>query len=335
MRTADQAGALIAAVALSFPMAAQELEPLPALEIPTGYVLRSNLSHGARFDQGWLLLAEPAPDPRLPASAEAKAPVRREKLDDGSPVAFDDLPGGILFGLVARPQILLPEARVYASGSRIEVFASGTTYALPAEDPDLLASCLAFAEEGRADQALVDILANGMVLMAPEFRDTRAGLALIHCDRVPHMRMPSLAFTKSVIVDRDVRLTLDLATGELRPQADLEVRFYREVEDPIALTGLSAKCTTALPASGALAAELSAAAEVAAWIGFFRWALQVDPEGCEEVQRSLDRAKTAEVVPTPRWIDRFQPADRSGPSAPSQVKDWMRAHRARAADDRD
>jgi hypothetical protein len=275
----------------------------------------------------WLSLGFPGSAGAPPAERRA---LRRAELDGTPAVAFDDLPGGILLGLVAQPEFALVAPRLRAAGARLELVDGATVHPLPAADPELLRACRAFAASARADQAAIDIGPSGLVGLAPEFVDTAVGLELIRADGVPHARRPERRATKSLIVDRAARLVLDAATGEVRPEAELEVRFY--LHDAVrSAPGGSARFVEAGPAAGALRADLAECERIAAWVAFFRWALVADPEGVARLRAEQTPADLGlRALQTPR---RVGPRDR-GLAPPggirSGVADWMRAHREAA-----
>ena len=274
---------------------------------------------------------EPALALRLetPAEAGGVPSVRRDDLDPKTApgVGFDELPGGVVFGRVARPDVEFERPLVRYIDGQLRIMAGAQAFLLPVESPDLLRSCLAFASAQRADHVLVDIGAQGAVTLAPEFLDTKAGGDLVRCDGVPHASIPAMTNSKSLIVDREVRLRVDPEQGSARPEASLEVRFYREQFTFVGAAG--AACVKTLPATGVLGRDLADSARVAAWIGFFRWTLQVDPAGTLELSAALARTPVARV-PTPRYVPRRQ---RTVYGGPSEVKDWMRLHRARVSED--
>jgi hypothetical protein len=272
----------------------------------------------------WLSLGFPGSAGVPPAERRA---LRRAELDGGPAIAFDDLPGGILLGLVAQPDFALVAPRLRAVGARLELVDGASVHPLPAAEPELLRACLAFAASARADQAAIDIRSSGRVDLAPEFVDTSVGLELIRADGIPHMRRPERRATKSLIVDRAARLVLDAATGEVRPEAELELRFYLHAAAG-SPPGGGARSVEVGPVAGALRAELAECERIAAWVAFFRWALVADPEGVARLRAEQEPADLGlRALQTPR---RVGPRDR-GLAPPggvrSGVADWMRAHR--------
>jgi len=258
--------------------------------------------------------------------APLRQPVRREALDGAHAVAFEDLPGGIVLGLVAQPAFPLAEPRLRAATGpgaaidRLELVDGERVYPLPAADPELLRVCLAFAASARADQAAVDLRSSGVVDLAPELVDTAVGLALIESDGLPHLLRPDRRGMKSLIVDRAARLVLDAATGEVRPEAELELRFY-----PYAAARTPARFAEAGPVQGALRTELAECERIAAWVAFFRWALVADPEGVARLQAAQVPADLGlRAMLTPR---RLGPRFAASTPASGGVADWMRAYR--------
>jgi hypothetical protein len=330
----------LAGLALLAPCAAlsaQELidarEPLATapLRPPTAWIELGPPSHAGAEELGLLASSE-----RLELGAApppAPSTVNRAALEEprGSAAAptFDELPGGIVFGLAARPDPALAGARLELQGDRLALRSGERLFLLPPASPALLRASLAFAASSRPGDVVVDLPRGGAVLLAPELEDTEAGAVLLRCDRAPHARAAGFAGTKSVIVDRDVRLSADPATGLARIAADLEVRFYRVERRWVGPEQAELAGQRAIPAGDArdeLARDLAPAAELAGWIGFFRHALATDPEGVYAVAQALSQAP-AEVHPTPRTLP---PAVSDGFRTPSPVADWMRAYRARA-----
>ena len=79
-----------------------------------------------------------------------------------------------------------------------------------------------------------------------------------------------------------------------------------------------------------IAERLSEAAQLAGWIGFFRWAIETELDGVEDVRGSL--ARDGVTVRTPRRIayqERAAWISGAGAKPPAEIPDWMREHRAR------
>ena len=295
---------------------APRIEPAPS----TLAVLPRGLAPAPYLELGYV--APPAPPVLSRAALDAPA-------DAVHAPGFEELPGGIVFGRVARLSPELSGAHLAFEGERLALRTGERAFLLPAAPAGRLLACLAFARRALASDVAVDIGGDGTVLLAPELVDTEAGYLLIAADRAPHALAPGHPLTKSVIVDREVRVTADPFSGQALLAADLEVRFYRPGSDW--LEGGAADCTArrAIPAgdaSDALARELSTGAELAAWIGLFRQALAADPEGVRAVELSLAAAAGAPVL-TPRQVP---PLGRDAAREPAPVQDWMRAYRARA-----
>jgi hypothetical protein len=264
------------------------------------------------------------------AAPETRGGVERDALDADPGVAYADVPGGIVLGRVARPEIALSAPRLRATGGRLEIVDGAATYPLASEDARFLYACLTFATSGGADHTAIDIRSDGAVVLAPELVDTEVGLALLRCDQLPHELRPDRWNAKSSIVDRDARLRFDAATGELRPTAELELRFSR----PTARG--AAHWIETEPVTGAMRTELADAARVAAWVAFFRWAHAADPAGVARAAAELaDAGLALDATRTPRRV-----APRSAGVAPSgygprpSVETWMWEHRERVLAER-
>lgn len=253
--------------------------------------------------------------------------IRRSDLELGGTVAFEDLPGGVVFGRTARVEAELDGARLAWDVDRLTITTrDGRVHPVVEADPALLRTCLAIARAERIDQTLIDLRVDGTVDFAPELVDTAAGLVLLRCDRVPHAVIPAMRDSKSLVVDRGVWLARDPATGELVPGAELEVRFYRAAARG-SLLPEAARPVVALTPVGRLASELEEGARIAAWVGFCRWAVAVDPVGTTSLAASLSTLPTS-AVETPRWIDPYRQLGPAGLyRSPSRVEEWMRLHR--------
>jgi hypothetical protein len=204
--------------------------------------------------------------------------ISRDDLDGGSEsqLRYLGLPGGIVLGLAARP---IGELGATPSGALLTrdgeqqlvlALADGRVLRCPSIEPSSLRACLDFVTATRSD-AVIDI-AFGRPRLAPAFAGTALESHLIALDRLPHRRFPEARAWKSLIVDRDVRC--EARGNELVLSADLEVRFYVTGED----LGTAQRLLTLDVPGGARAgtdsldAELAPLAEIAAWIGFLRWA---------------------------------------------------------------
>jgi hypothetical protein len=293
----------------------------PALELApsTGLLTALAPAPAAHLELGYV--APPVPGALSRAALDAPATAAEAP-------AFDALPGGIVFGRAARPSPELAGARLVLQGERLALQTGERLFLLPAAAPAHLSVCLDFARRARPSDVAVDIQWNGTVLLAPELLDTEVGALLIAADRSPHA-LAGHPHSKSVIVDRDVRVTADPATGKALLAADLEVRFYRQGSawlGPDAADCVGMRAVPAGDASDALARDLAAGAELAAWIGFFRHALATDPEGVNAVAQALAAGPAAAPCPTPRNVPL---RERDAFREPSPVPDWMRAYRAR------
>jgi hypothetical protein len=281
------------------------------------------------------------------------AGVRRESLDPAgeAELAFEDVPGGIVFGRVARPAEDWAGAslRRDAGGGLVLVTDGGAEVALPAAEPSLVSAALAFANVGASGEWLIDIGAAGEVRLARELVDTAAGLVAVRADLLPHFFLPIAVDNKSVIVDRDVRFRRAPDGASVLFEADLELRYYRPEVRPGEDLGADRVGTIPLdcrtdPATGrprvsapegrglALIAErLPDAAQLAGWIGFFRWAIENRLDGLDAVRRELAPERVAPVR-TPRRIterDRAAWVNGSGAEPPAEIPEWMREHRER------
>jgi hypothetical protein len=298
----------------------------PAFATTSAYALAQPLSFEVEPNPEWMRDVDSWAD-ELRAR---RAPVSRAAVDGlGGPVpiAFEDLPGGVLLGLVARPEFTLVEPRIRMASGRLEVTDGARAYPLPAADEAFLRACLAFASSERVDQAAIDIRSTGAIHLAPEFVDTPTGLDLIRCDGVPHRRRPDRLWAKSLIVDRAARLVLDPETGEARPEAELEVRFYTAAWS---LPG--ARCLERAAAEGALRAELADCERIAAWVAFFRWARSVDPDGVARLENELAGDQLALTgILTPRRVSLEERVTFRPGRKPSEVADWMQRHRERVS----
>jgi hypothetical protein len=284
---------------------APELVPIGPIEVPTS---TPGISY-AGFAYPSLAVLGPAAS--TPATApvnpfavaeavSADASVRRDGLDSNAKsLDFDAIPGGVVFGLAARPDRYVAGARILFAAHRLAIVVGEETFLLPDASPTLMRSCLAFATRRRPDDVLVNIFPDASVGLAEEFLDTRAGAALIRCDQVPHAAFREYRSGKSLLVDRDVRLRF-FDSGLAEPEADLEVRLYRPGGDVFGSTRAQRDDGFAVRGS-ALEDDLADPTRVAAWIGVFRWALDADPDGVAAVRTALER-EPREVVPTPRWV---------------------------------
>lgn len=271
------------------------------------------------------LLAKPAAapcselfafDPRAEelAALVANRPPRIERsaLDGASEAEqrFHGLPGGIVLGLPARPADELLGSLGGAtlardgSGRLLLRLLTGRALLLPALDPDELHSCLAFVSAVDASDALVDCM-YGVTHLARAFEGTRLGPLLVGADQTPHRLFPESSRWKSLILDSEV--SFEPLGDALLLHAALELRFYEEQGSG---SGASARVLTlAVPAPGCACATRSACAtlvgptpacsgelqqlsrtlapiaELAAWIGFLRWAKASDPAGFAALSR--------------------------------------------------
>jgi hypothetical protein len=228
--------------------------------------------------------------------------------------------------------------------------ATGHRWRLPAAAPSLVTGALAFASRDSAAEWLVDIEADGSVHLAPELKDTAAGLAALRADLVPGAITPSLRTTKTVLVDRAVRLRLDGA--ELRLEADVELRAYepstwegsevgavRRRTVPFAShvgpDGTPSLRGPAGEGNEAMATHLGELSSLAGWIGFFRWARAAGVEGLDDLPAALPREPDAPRTPT--HVSDKERADwilRGHARSPGEVPDWMRRFRANEGSDR-
>ena len=229
--------------------------------------------------------------------------IERDDLEGASEARqrFHGLPGGIVLGLPALPAAPLLGALAGArlvrdgAGRLVLQLSPERTWLLPAVDAGTLQACLAFVAAADGSDALVDCMF-GVTHLAPAFEGTPLAPLLVSADQTPHRVFPESSRWKSLIVDRGVSFEARGATLFL--DAALELRFY---EEPRGGSGASARVLTlALPgpegctclrrgACSAGAPELSRAlapvVELAAWIGFLRWARASDPAGFAELLR--------------------------------------------------
>ena len=307
---------------LAAPAAAQDgwvSSWIPHLRLEPGPVTGSS-GAGIWAPAPWAPHEAPSAGPHAalgPAAAEAVAALlrpesptlRRDELEgpsDGTQ-RFHDLPGGIVFGRRARLLEPLGTARlgIDARGRLVLRTAAGRALELPAATPGLLIPCLDFATSPRGSDVAISIAGTIKLELAPEFAGSEVAGTLEQADRAPHARLPGWRATKSVIVDRDVRL--EPAGDGVALAADLELRFY-EPDDSLLVRGLSRRVATFVLADGpgglrlvgdapataavvALARDLDGAAELARWVGLFRWAAAADPAGLARIRTELARRR--------------------------------------------
>ncbi|MFT5284386.1 MAG: hypothetical protein ACI8TQ_000542 [Planctomycetota bacterium] len=289
--------------------------------------------------------------PGLPLSP---SPVLRTNLNTTieNPLTFTKVPGGIVFGLLAR--FANDELEQRWSDASFQRGASGWTLQskdgsvlrLPEDESSFIAGALAFARNQAAGDWLVDIGAEGAVSLATSIQNTQAGIVAVRADLVPQFFMPIFAGGKSLIVDRDVRLSI--RTDQLRFDADLELRLYRpgrnpggeELADrvgmiPLLRTGAGTNKRPVLSSpEGAsmksIASHLDRLSALAGWIGFFRWANAAKVTGLDALEQELRLSSVS--VQTPLTIareDRVAWVTGSTALPPSEVPAWMREHRER------
>ncbi len=324
--------------------------PRPPDLVPSG----SSPARPVASWEGLVARAEPARSPSVMTRSRLEAPNEAD-------LSFAEVPGGIVLGLPARP--LFGDRRAVAlverDGELALALEDGGNLALPRVSSAILHSSLRFAAEGTGHW-VVDVDAGGSVLLAREFVDTEAGLVAVRADISPLFFLPAGVGVKSNLVDRDVRIALAPDGASARFEADLELRFYRPQrgigaldtdEDgaarisayPLVQTGIDANgrpLLVAPPETGErgrlLVGNLSDLAELAGWIGFFRWAAAAELDGLERVRASLAASPTARVS-TPRRIeesDRASWVRGAGSAPPSDIPDWMREHAERVSRER-
>ena len=149
---------------------------------------------------------------------------------------------------------------------------------------------------------------NGAVWRAPEVRDPGLGELLLRVDRAPLRSLPAAWSSKSVLLDREVRLTRDAAAGRVDVRADLELRLYGPAPSAFLRESVERRGThvfldttgglrsaVALPAGSDAKRLLGALHELlplARHVGLLRWVEAVDPAGFRRLAREL-----GEVVP--------------------------------------
>lgn len=218
-------------------------------------------------------------------------PVAREQLDGSGEelLRYHGVPGGIVLGLAARGTSELAGARIEGSvesGLALRL-ADGRSVRCPELSPDALRTCLAFA--GQRQDALVDLtrVHGAAPRLAPAYEGSSLAPLLVRMDCTPHRVLPGTRGWKSLIVDRAVRC--EVRGEELVLSADLEVRFY----DDGGGSGWARRVSTVdSPAADFvgprsafdLAHELAPLAEIAGWLGFLRFAEEMDPSGIEALR---------------------------------------------------
>jgi len=270
----------------------------------------------------------------------------------GSRMTFESVPGGVVFGLSAR--FSDPQVEREWRGSRLERGDAGWTLrssngrflVLPTETASFVSAAYAFASNREAGDWLVDIAAGGEIHLSYPLKDSDAGMVVARADLAPQLCMPIYAGGKSLIVDRDVRMSV--AGERLAFEADLEVRFYRPERNPggeelagrvgtVPLrcevnpeTGVASLIAPEGPRLELMASYLERLSGLAGWVGFFRWARASEVEGLAEF--ASDLAARARPVATPVKIDRGEAAAWVSGGAirtPAEIPDWMREHRKR------
>ena len=211
-------------------------------------------------------------------------PIRRETLEgEGESLhRHASLPGGIVLGLEATVPAELAGARLArdAAGTLgLELGPGAGFVRVPALSSQTLRACARFVRDGL--DGVIDLWAPAVApRLAPAFQGSELAELLVRMDHVPHTVLPDTRAWKTLIVDRAARL--ELRGGELVLAADLEVRCYdqaggwarrvRSIDAPAAdFVGPRA--------SADRGGELAPLAEIAAWLGFLRWAARADPRG--------------------------------------------------------
>ena len=276
-----------------------------------------------------------AVDLRALALPEPLAPTRSAFDGAGAAsLAVDDIPGGIVFGRTARS--LSSEAwsgiHLDAAGRVHLVSAGGADFVLPPTPLSIVVPCSEFALQHAADDTLIDMVGYD-IRLAPELVDTHAGAIALRADVAPHAHMPGLECYRSVILDGDIRLRADAPQGAVAFEVDLEVHMYGHAGPRgHALRALAVKLVDGrlqVSVNPGLEAALREVADLAGWIGFFRWARQQDLPGLADVATRLRELRPA-PVPTPRTCNRSAgppPAQSGFASAREALPDWMRVHR--------
>lgn len=243
------------------------------------------------------------------------SPVARESLDaetEGS-VPFGVAPGGIVLGLAATPAA--SDAELW-QGARLRfeepatlslVAGDGSAYVLPALDRASLASFLAFLADGRSD-TLIDIYGENLQL-APAFAGSALARRLERADRAPRLCIPGVGERKSLIVDSALSFQVPPGTSRIAFVADLEIRFYGKQDSWLLKDALHCTATWPFHAEGnrvqslrelpaktrldVLESPLRDVARIAGWLGFLRWAEQVDPQGLAQLRLALQSGKVS------------------------------------------
>jgi hypothetical protein len=285
------------------------------------------------------------------AAKSVPAGIRRESLDPvgEAELAFEAVPGGIVFGRVATSANDWSGARLAYDAARglFVTTGSGVDVALPPAEPSLLAAVLAFTSKDASGEWLVDIGADGEVRLAPELTDSAAGLVAVRADLLPQFYLPMAVGSKSVIVDRDVRFALDPSGTSVRFEADLEIRFYRpefrpgdeDVAERVGTIALDCSAADGRPRLSApegrglslIAERLPDAAQLAGWVGFFRWAAANELDGLDAVRVALAADESPRVRTPRRILERDRPSwiFGAGAAPPGEVAEWMNEHRER------
>ena len=235
-------------------------------------------------------------------------PVERVHLESGADAlpAYDTLPGGVVLGHGATPTGHFDGARLELRGKNLFlVRADGIALQVPAGDIESTCAALAFAMRAEPSEVVVDIRYDG-VRLAPEFAGTRWAEVVERADRAPQAHLSKLIGYKTMIVDRAVGFEQDpQVPGRLRLSANLEIRAYRphdtlyriSVPHRVASIVVERSDDGSLHATGVpdsasaakLVADLEPLSELAALVGFFRWARLQDPAGLADLRGALDR----------------------------------------------
>lgn len=135
------------------------------------------------------------------------------------------VPGGIALGELVEWDIE-PSALVFRAGRLHIVARDAAAYALPIEEIGTLRALFDFVTRSEAihSDAIVDIDGEGRVKISAALRDTDVGYELMRLDTYPFDFVHGLPVTKSVMLDKQVRLQTE-SPMSLGFATDYEVRF--------------------------------------------------------------------------------------------------------------